>query len=365
MERVKVVTVAGAGPRKRASQLASVARVQSWSLGRYCTPAFAAALADTVAAQRPGVVHFDDAGVALAAPVRDAVNVYCSHNIEQTILRFEASAGSPVRRLFNLLEAHKVAREERRIWRTADLCLAVSPPDASAMERGGASRTEVCPNGVDAVKRLPLPPIGKDAPLRLLFVGSGNYLPYERGLAWLVREVLPRVRAKVPVVLDVVGVRPARPLAAEGVRYLGRVPMVQPYYEASHVVVVPVFEGSGTRLKIIEAAALGRPVVSTRLGAEGLPLKAGADYLQADSAADFAGAVLQLERWWREADRRRLEDLIDGAWNGVLPLRWPRVVERLAGLYRAEIAHRCGTEASPARGRVTSSPAGDWVGASG
>ncbi len=337
---VAVVTVPGAGPRKRASQAASLLHQESWSLGRYRTAAFTAALGDAVASHRPSIIHFDDPGVALVPPFPDVLNVYCAHNVERTILRLEAQVGSPMRRVFNHLEAVKVTREERRIWRRMDLCLAVSAVDGSAMTAGGARRVELCPNGVDPVERLPLRPLRRDEPLRLLFVGAGNYAPYERGLAWMVREVLPGIQSQIRVEFDVVGAPPARPVASEGVRYVGRVPSVKPYYDAAHVVVVPVFEGSGTRLKIIEAAAFGRPVVSTRLGAEGLPLEVDAHYLAADDAEGFAAAVLSLDRWWREPDHDSLERMVAGTREAIAPLMWPRVVERLVALYRSELERR-------------------------
>jgi len=359
---VAVVSVPGAGPGKRASQAASLLRRESWTLGRYRTAAFTAALRHAVASHRPGIIHFDDAGVALVAPFPDTVNVYCGHNVERTILRLEARVGSPMRRVFNHVEAVKVTREERRVWRGMDLCLAVSPIDGSAMMAGGARRVELCPNGVDPVERLPLRPLHGDEPLRLLFVGAGNYAPYERGLAWMVREVLPRVRSQARVEFDVVGAPPARPVASEGVRYVGRVPAVEPYYDAAHVVAVPVFEGSGTRLKIIEAAAFGRPVVSTRLGAEGLPLEVDAHYLAADDADSFAAAVLSLDRSLRGSDHDSLERMVGGAREAIAPLMWPRVVERLVELYRSGLEGRflaAGSQ-TPAEGSSLQ-PDGTWA----
>jgi glycosyltransferase involved in cell wall biosynthesis len=353
---LQTVTVPGPGPRKRGTQAASLLHRKSWTLGSYHTPAFTATLARAVSAHRPGIVHFDDPAVALVAPIADTVNVCAAHNVEAAILRFETRVGSPIRRLFNTIEAHNVGREEPRIWRTADLCLAVSALDGAAMKAAGARRVELCPNGVDAVDRLPLRPFGREEPLRLLFVGSGSYAPYERGLAWLVREVLPLVRAQVPVALEVVGEPPNHPLAGDDVRYVGRVPTVKPYYEAAHIVVVPVFEGSGTRLKIIEAAAYGRPLVSTRLGAEGLPLEAGEHYLVADSAEDFAAAVVQFGRWHREPGGGRLERMLAGAREAILPLMWPRVVERLVALYRSELEHRSATAVGEAGSSGTAPP---------
>lgn len=350
LPEVEVVLAEGSGPGKRATQATSLARHGSWTWRRYRTPAFASALARAAGDHRPEVVHFDDLGVAQSGPIAGALNVYCSHNVEHTILERGARAGSPGRRLFNIVEARKVGREEREVWRAMDLCLAVSPVDGTAMAAGGARHVEVCPNGVEPVNRLAVRPLQPGEPLRLLFVGAGRYAPYERGLAWLVREVLPRVRTQALVSFDVVGAPPARPVAGEGVRYVGRVPSVVPYYEQAHVFVVPMFEGSGTRLKIIEAAAFGRPVVSTRVGAEGLPLLPGEHFLQADDAEAFASAVVQLDRWWRDPHGGELERMLAGARGAVLPLTWPRVVEGLVGLYNSQLDARRVSAADAARG---------------
>jgi glycosyltransferase involved in cell wall biosynthesis len=169
-----------------------------------------------------------------------------------------------------------------------------------------------------------------------LFVGSGNYPPYERGIAWFVREVLPAVRARVPAALDVVGRLPERRITADGVHYAGPVPEVATWYERAHVAIVPVFDGSGTRLKIIEAMAQGRPVVSTRLGAEGLPIGAPDHYLQADSAEAFADSLLQVATWCRSGDGALLA-MLERARSAIEPLLWDEVVRRLADLYRAEL----------------------------
>jgi glycosyltransferase involved in cell wall biosynthesis len=220
-----------------------------------------------------------------------------------------------------------------------DLCLAVSPLDAEQMRAGGARRVELCPNGTDPVAPLPLPSRDPAEPVRLLFIGKGCYEPYERGLRWLVSEVLPRIRATMPVSLDVVGAPPANPARAPGVRYAGVVDSVRPWYERAHVAIVPVFEGSGTRLKIPEALAYGRPVVSTSLGAEGLPLAAGDHYLQADDAAGFASAVIETARACEEPERRLVPTLSAGR-ASIEELYWPTILRRLVDLYGGELEER-------------------------
>ncbi len=102
---------------------------------------------------------------------------------------------------------------------------------------------------------------------------------------------------------------------------------------------MPVFEGSGTRLKIPEALAYGRPVVSTSLGAEGLPLTAGDHYLQADDAASFASAVIETARACEEPERR-LVPMLSAGRAAIEELYWPTILRRLVDLYGGEIEER-------------------------
>jgi glycosyltransferase involved in cell wall biosynthesis len=334
---VKVVTVPGTGPSKRMSQAVSLLSPRSWNIGRYRSRAFIEAVRGAAASTGSRIVHFDELETAQYGPLPGVFNVYGSHNVEAQILKHGSKSGGPARRLFYRAEAQKVGKEESRAWRSMDLTLAVSPVDAEAMIEGGARRVEICPNGAPAVERLAVEPRGDGEPLRLLFVGSGSYLPYERGLAWFVREVLPRIQASVPVVLDVVGNPPANPVEADGVRFVGRVPSVEPYYAAAHGFIVPVFEGSGTRLKILEAMAYGRPVISTRIGAEGLPVAPDEHFFSADDAEGFAAAAEVLAGWSLKPEEGDVARMVASAREAARPFFWPNVVARLAELYRAEI----------------------------
>jgi len=334
---IEVVTVPGLGAGKRGAQLRSLLSARSFEVGRYRLQAFADALNQLVERRRPSLIHFDDLGVGQFAPVGRGISVLSTHNVDHRIVREGARASSGSRRLYGEAEWRKLRYEEVRMWRRVPLCLAVSELDADTMRGAGARRVELCPNGTDPVVLPPLAPRGANEPLRLLFVGSGAFQPYERGLAWLVREVLPRLRETLPVAFDVVGQSPSRPLRAPGVEYVGRVASVAPWYQRAHVVVVPVFEGSGTRLKIIEALAYGRPVVSTRLGAEGLPIESGRHYLEAEDAGDFARALIDVARWY-EQPAARLERRLAEARAAIEPLLWPNILSRLIDLYHREIA---------------------------
>jgi glycosyltransferase involved in cell wall biosynthesis len=333
---VHVVTVPGLAGDKRWAQVRSLASARSWQWGRFAMRPYGDALRRVVQETRAGVVHFDDPGVGMSGPIRGTVSVYAPHNVEHRILAGTAEAEGGLRGSFAQLEWRKIRREEQRLWRTMSLCVAVSDVDAAAFRRGGAQRVELCPNGADPVPVAPPPRRAPNEPLRLLFVGTASYRPYERGIAWLIREVLPLVRDTVPVTLDVVGAPPAAPVRAPDVTYRGRVDALAPWYEQAHVVVVPVFHGSGTRLKVVEAMAYGRPVVSTRLGAEGLPIRAPEHYLEADDNSTFARSLVELAESCR-SDDPRLERMLDRAHRAITPLFWPSLTARLAALYRTEM----------------------------
>ncbi|MCW2990169.1 MAG: glycosyl transferase group 1 [Solirubrobacterales bacterium] len=332
---VEIVPVPGLGSHKRAAQGVGLVRRRSFNWGRYRSAGFAEALARTAAERGARIVHYDDLGSALNGPLPGLFNVYSSHNVEHVLIGSQAHSGSAVRRAFNSLEAARIQREEARVWRAMDLVLAVSEDDAALVRAGGAEQVALCPNGTAPVPLLPRAPRATGAPVRVVFVGSGGYMPYERGLAWFVSEVLPRVREQLPVVFDVVGQPPHRPVAADGVTYVGRVPSVTPYYEQAHVVVVPVFEGSGTRLKLIEAAAHGRPVVSTALGAQGLGMTPGEHYLEADDPSAFAAAIVRLAHAWEQPAGGELAALVQAARTASERFFWPAITDALIERYRA------------------------------
>src|SRR5204862_9689 len=143
----------------------------------------------------------------------------------------------------------------------------------------------------------------------------------------------PLLRRQGPVMLEIVGAPPRTRVESADVVYHGRVPDVRPYYEAAHALVVPVFEGSGTRLKVIEAALLGRPVISTALGAEGLPIEPARDYLRAEDADGFARAAATLRE-----EPATVEALADAARGRLAHLLWPRIAAELAELYTDALA---------------------------
>jgi glycosyltransferase involved in cell wall biosynthesis len=334
---VRIAWAPGLGALGRTGQAGAVLRLPSYEWGRYATRALSRTLRAELERARDAVLHLDDPGVALAARGLDArLRAFAPHNVEHRIVRAHAAGATSVpRRAFWSLEARKVTAEERRLWRESDICVAVSSVDAAAMRAGGARDVIIAPNGTDPVLAEPLAPRRAPGPVQLLFVGSGTYAPNERGLSWFVREALPEVRERVPVAFDVVGRPPHRPVAAPEVRYVGSVPTVAPHYARAHAVVVPLFEGSGTRLKVVEAMAHGRPVISTGLGAEGLPVRAGEHFLRAETPREFAEAVARVDRWMAGSDE--LDGLLARASGVARDLLWPEIGAALAAEYKERL----------------------------
>jgi glycosyltransferase involved in cell wall biosynthesis len=334
---VRVGTVPGLGPLSRKAIFRSLWARRSWGHGRYPTAPLRDVVTAAVHEERARIVHFDDPAVALAGPLAGVVNVLSTHNVEYQITRSLGDASKGGRRLLAAVDWRKMAREERRVWRSMSVVLAVSELDAQVIQEQGVARVLVCPNGTEPVETLAPPRRDAGEPLRLMFLGSGDYRPNQFGLNWFLREALPMVREQVPTEFMVVGTPPHERVDGDGIEYVGTVPSVREWYERCHALVVPLFQGGGTRLKVIEAMAQGRPVVSTGIGAEGLPVRGGEHYLRAEDAEQFARTLValarQLEEGAPELDRR-----LAAAQAAVQPLFWPQITSQLVDTYRSMLA---------------------------
>jgi polysaccharide biosynthesis protein PslH len=231
--------------------------------------------------------------------------VLFTHNVEAEIWRRHAeTARDPVRGGLLRQQWRRMLRFERDALARFDLVLAVSDQDAVTFEQRlypGALRVpaHVVRTGVDT--RYFEPRAEPEQPAHLVFTGSMDWLPNEDGMLHFVGDILPLIRKVEPgVTLSIVGRAPTpavRRLAEEqGVQVTGRVDDVRPYVASASVYVVPLRIGGGTRLKIFEAMAMGKAIVSTSIGAEGLPVTHGAHLLLADTPKAFAESVLTLLR---------------------------------------------------------------------
>lgn len=223
------------------------------------------------------------------------------HNVEASIWQRHADvATNPIYKALYRGQWRRMRRFEARECARYDRVVAVSAEDADRMRRDyGVRDVASIPTGVDTEYFRPGSP-DRVAPSGLVFTGSMDWLPNQDAVRFLIEQVLPRIRASVlDVTLTVVGRNPPPALVAAcagepGVTFTGWVEDVRPYIERAAVYVVPIRIGGGTRLKIYEAMAMEKPIVSTTVGAEGLPLDDGRHLLLADSPDAFADAVVRL-----------------------------------------------------------------------
>ena len=220
------------------------------------------------------------------------------HNVEFDLLDSMATREhGALRKFFNRIEAEKFRREELSACRAAALTLVTSDRDGELLRQHAPQlNTATITNGVDCDQFAR--PAGPRRPGTAVFVGATHYFPNEEGVLFFLREILPLIKQKQPHFrFAVVGGKPPPSIMqyqSESVEVTGYVNDVRPYMWETSVFVVPLRMGGGTRFKIVEALAAGIPVVSTRLGAEGIPVTHARELLLADEPAAFADAVVQL-----------------------------------------------------------------------
>jgi glycosyltransferase involved in cell wall biosynthesis len=225
---------------------------------------------------------------------------------------------SSAQRWFWTRQEHKARRLERWVVASYDRTVVCSEDDAAQLR----APVLVVPNGVDFDAFAPTPPPPRPD---IVFIGSLDYRPNIDGVQWLCNTVMPIVLSTRPdAMLRVVGRRPTEAVAAlgrrPGIEVHADVESVGPFLRQARVAVVPLFVGSGTRLKALEAMSAGRPVVGTTIGLSGLGLVDGVHARIADDAPRFASAILdllddQISRPIVAAGRRLVEDRF--AWSSI------------------------------------------------
>jgi glycosyltransferase involved in cell wall biosynthesis len=240
--------------------------------------------------------------------------VYNWHNIEsEAMRRFGATVSSPAKRWYARLTASKLAALEQDILKTAFGHVVCSARELEELRRiAPSARIAVIENGVDVASFSPRADVLPEAS-KLVFVGLMDYYPNVEAATSFATRVWPLLRQRLPqLTLWIVGANPAPAVRQlgdlEGVTVTGTVPDVRPYYGDALAAIVPLRTGGGTRLKILEAMAAGVPVVSTPLGAEGLPVTPGGNVLLAEPD-DAEGWLRHLEYLTgSESGRKALSD---------------------------------------------------------
>jgi glycosyltransferase involved in cell wall biosynthesis len=255
----------------------------------------------------------------------------------QIWLRHYQVSKNPLWRAVSWREYKAIARLERLYLGLADHVLTVSQKDLDIFSAYiPREKMTLVETGVDVDYFKPAPQHEK--PHTLVFTGSMDWTPNEDGILWFVESVLPLVRKEIPnTQLVIVGRKPSRriqELAKDPrIRVTGKVDDIRPYLAEASVYIVPLRIGGGTRIKIFEAMAAGKAVVSSGLGAEGLPVENRKNIVLVDEAKDFAREIVALER--NPAEREKLgksaRRLVESkySWASVAT-RFSEVLERVA-----------------------------------
>lgn len=241
------------------------------------------------AAWTPYAAYFNE-----VAPMKTLIT---SHNIEADIWkRYYATEKSPHKKWYTGIQAAKMERFENEVFRKADAVTTVSEADAKAVRRCGShAAVKVIDNGVDlSFFTNETPP--QINPNRLAFTGSMDWRPNQDATEYFVKDIFPILRQKRPELEAVfVGRQPPEHILrlgeTPGITITGTVDDIRPYIREGAVYIVPLRIGGGSRLKILEALALEKAVVSTSVGAESLAVTDKKDILLADTPEQFAAAI--------------------------------------------------------------------------
>ena len=283
---------------------------QPYNVERFISPALGEQLLEILRTEEVDVVQVEGTFVAWyaeflgrqqGAALRVPPLVLRAHNVEHTIWQMLARREqNPLKRLFLATMARRLAVFERRYLAQFDAVAAITEADAQRLRALGCPEpVAFIPAGVDLSRFRP-DPVLVAKPRTLFMIGSLNWLPNQEGLEWLLREVWPTIHAEMPdVELHVAGTGPPAELLrprTDNVVVHGFVESASVFMQQYELMLVPLLSGGGMRVKIVEGMALGKAILSTHLGAEGIAGRDGHDLVLRDSAADWIDA---LRAWGR------------------------------------------------------------------
>lgn len=287
-------------------------------------------------------------GIELARYIRcvravasDTKIVLDCHNAETELQRrsLRADYSRPARwpaALYSTIQIGRLSWFERWAVNESDATITVSETDRAHLLDLGVRRDvtiSVIPNTIDISEYDYPSPVPEEMRFDILFTGKMDYRPNIDGVLWFADEIWPHIRhARPRTTWAIVGQRPHPRLnrlrEIDGITITGHVPAVQPYLKGCQVYIAPLRIGSGTRLKLVEAMAAGKPVVSTSIGAEGFPVRHGENILLADDPAAWVQAILEL----LESDDRRAA-LGEAAREFAGRYHWRGIIASLDSLY--------------------------------
>jgi glycosyltransferase involved in cell wall biosynthesis len=330
-----------AGPLFPFRVAGSLAARLPYSVYSHYQPAFRAKLEELIRTRDYRLIHCEWTPYALYARGLNLPVCIAAHNVEWIIWDRMASADTRGHlRAFYRAQARLMRRFERTVFQQFRHVTAVSVQDAEELRALGSPDVVVVPNGVDTNCYAPAHGATVE-PHTLVFTGSMDWRPNQDAIRWFIRQVHPLLKQRTDYRMFVVGRNPPswmsdKRLIPPELTITGSVDDTRPWIGRGAVYVVPLRVGGGSRLKILEALAMARPVVSTTIGMEGLDLEAGAHLLVADGAETFVDAICTLFANPRHgqqlgnAGRARVEAVY----------RWTQIAPTQAALWRRAMAHR-------------------------
>lgn len=297
---------------------------------KYRTPEMTREIRRVLAQQNIDAIHLDLLPLMVYADLFERYpKVLVNHNVESELLQRRIPfVRNPFLRLVLRREYRKLSAFEQKAIGRVDCCIAVSERDKQLLSQmNPAARLHVLPNGVDTEY---FQPSATQQANILLFVGGMDWFPNADAISYFADQILPKLQKDSPdISIQVIGRIPAGYQRRQGIEYLGFVDDIRPYVARAKAYIVPLRIGGGTRLKILDALAMGKAVVTTSVGCEGLEVIDGQEVLIRDTPEGFAAAVKDILR--DEVLRTRLS--IAARERAVRTYDWNLLGESLQKIY--------------------------------
>lgn len=325
----------------RLAYLAGAVWPEPFSVLAHRSSAFRTRISKLIATGNLDIVHFDTIALAQYLPEQlPCASVVTHHNIESMLMaRRSAAEKGYAARFYTRQQARKLESYEADHSPRFDMNIMMSSLDEAALRHLAPDiRTAVVPNGVDVEYFVPRP--DEERPV-MIYTGGMNMFANRDAVLYFLHEIWPMIRKQIPdAQFFAVGQDPPPELCAlatanSGIVVTGYVDDVRPFIAQAGVYVVPLRVGGGTRLKVVDAMAQGKAIVSTSLGCEGIDVIPDKTIMIADDPQEFAERVVYLLR--NPSDRARLGQAAREM--AVTRYAWPMVGERLFAAYRQAIAH--------------------------
>lgn len=301
-ERSKVSTVFVDTSLNIVDAFSDLITQDNYNVSRFFSPDMDKALTETLSQRKYDVVQLESLFMTPYIPTirrsSKAKIVLRSHNLEYVIQERIASGEKNIfKKPYRKFLAKQLKEYEINTLNSVDGVVAISSADSKSYKQHGCETPiTTIPFGVDIEQYGQ--PVKKRSKLVLFHLGSMDWLPNLEGIHWFLERVWPNVHKSCPdLKLELAGIKMPQHLLEmkmKNVRIQGKVPDALEFMGSKQIMVVPLFSAGGMRVKIIEGMAMGRTIISTSIGAEGISVKNGRDILIANDAAEFTKAIKQL-----------------------------------------------------------------------